>query len=524
MLMVVVSWLATLVAASRTPATTVFSPQWSTVLATARAVPTHQDAISIAFDSLSPLSKPAYARMAQLGAHNVRYLHWTAGGAPLPETVEGQWDSSACDEYVSSFMAVPNAQTAVVNFNWPSWLHLGNTSRNELRDMTGAELGRWLSKTISWYTSGGFDAQHRSPYHYAWKHYEVFNEPHHAMEHWPCAAGCSRGSYCAACARVYARIFDGVAAVLRSDHPELQLHGLSDDWRSTMDKNDTWSSEFFSKRNHGLDAKPPEYASYHFYAFLPQGSALDMSRFNVSFVFAQAASFARQARAIRAQLDAADWGGPGTKLNFDEVGLIGGSGCPLHDSARGAARLFVDERLFFNLGAAMFAYVYGELAAVGADMVAASQTLAFNGTTLHPAPFYPCLTLIDWVAPYGGNARFWGLKVMIDVLGDELKTVVAVNASMASTASAKPPWWPTPTVVYAAGFIKLDGKRVVLLVNTNSSAHSIVLEGAHGGVIHVVDSEYGYGDRPYSNETLESETVQLGPLAVALVEMPSEYE
>lgn len=172
----------------------------------------------------------------------------------------------------------------------------------------------------------------------------------------------------------------------------------------------------------------------------------------------------------------------------------------------------------------MFAYVYGELAVVGADMVAASQTLAFNGTTLHPAPFYPCLTLIDWVAPYGGNARFWGLKVMIDVLGDELKTVVAVNASMASTASAKPPWWPTPTVVYAAGFIKLDGKRVVLLVNTNSSAHSIVLEGAHGGVIHVVDSEYGYGDRPYSNETLESETVQLGPLAVALVEMPSEYE
>ena len=104
-----------------------------------------------------------------------------------------------------------------------------------------------------------------------------------------------------------------------------------------------------------------------------------MSSFNVSFVFAQAASFARQARAIRAQLDSSDWGGPGTKLNIDEVGLIGGSGCPVHDSARGAARLFVDERLFFNLGAAMFAYIYGELAAIGADMVAASQTLAFNG-------------------------------------------------------------------------------------------------------------------------------------------------
>lgn len=511
------TWMAT-AAASRSSVTT-FSPQWSTVRATARAVPTHQDAISNAFDTRSPLSKPAYTRMAELGARNVRYLHWTAAGGPLPETVEGHWDSAACDEYVSSFMAVPNAQTAVVNFNWPSWLHSGNNSRNELRDVTGVELGRWLSKIISWYTKGGFDAQHQSPYHYAWKHYEVFNEPYHAMEHWPCATDCgSRGSYCAACAREYAQIFDNVAAVLRSDHPELQLHGLSDDWRSTMDRNNTWSSEFFRKRNHKPDAKPPEYASYHFYAFLPQGRALDMSRFNVSFVFAQAAGFAKQARAIRAQLDSADWGGPSTKLNFDEVGLIGGSGCPLHDSTRGAARLFVDERLFFNLGASMFAYVYGELAAVGADMVAASQTLAFNGTALHPAPFYPCLTLIDWVPPYGGNARFWGLKMMIDVLGNELKTVVAVNATTGS--APLPPWWPTSTVVYAAGFVRLDGKHIVLLANTNSSAQTIALQGARGGIIHAVDSEHGYGERPYSNETLESETIQLKPLAVALVEMP----
>ena len=107
-LLAVACWLATWASgaaspsstvASRTPATR-FSPGWSTALATARAVPTHQDAISNAFDPRSPLSKPGYARMAQLRAHNVRYLHWTAGGAPIPESaVEGQWDSAACDEY-----------------------------------------------------------------------------------------------------------------------------------------------------------------------------------------------------------------------------------------------------------------------------------------------------------------------------------------------------------------------------------------------------------------------------------------
>ena len=112
---------------------TTMSPRWSTVLSRTHAVPTHQDAISSAFDPTSPLSRPAYARIAQLGAENVRYLHWTAVGGPIPEAVEGNWDSAACDTYVSSFMAAPNAETAVVNFNWPSWLHVRNSSENGLR-------------------------------------------------------------------------------------------------------------------------------------------------------------------------------------------------------------------------------------------------------------------------------------------------------------------------------------------------------------------------------------------------------
>jgi hypothetical protein len=103
-----------------------------------------------------------------------------------------------------------------------------------------------------------------------------------------------------------------------------------------------------------------------------------MRRFNVSYVFAQAASFIARARAIRAHIDTASWGlGAATKLNIDEVGLIGGSGCPVRT---GAAKLFVTERMFFNLGASMYAYVYGELASIGVEIIAASQTLSFNQT------------------------------------------------------------------------------------------------------------------------------------------------
>lgn len=111
----------------------------------------------------------------------------------------------------------------------------------------------------------------------------------------------------------------------------------------------------------------------------------------MSYVFAQAAQFITRAQAIRDHIDAADWGlGADTQLNIDEVGLIGGSGCPLK-TERGAAKLFVDERLFFNLGASMFAFVYGKLAQIGVDMIAASQTLSFNktpGLVVHGQPLH----------------------------------------------------------------------------------------------------------------------------------------
>ena len=133
------------------------------------------------------------------------------------------------------------------------------------------------------------------------------------------------------------------------------------------------------------------------------------------------------------------------------------------------------------------------------------------------AAFYPCLTLIDWVPPFGGNARYWGLKLMIDVLGSEFKKVVAVNVSSSTPA---PEWWPTRSIVYAAAFVRSDGRRLVLLANTNSSAIAVQLQGAAHAQVHVVDFEHGHGDVPYSNDTLSSEgQIELGPLAVALVEM-----
>ena len=119
----------------------------------------------------------------------------------------------------------------------------------------------------------------------------------------------------------------------------------------------------------------------------------------------------------------------------------------------------------------------------------------------------------------GGNARFWGLRAMIDVLGNDIKSVVAVNIS-----STMPPpiGWPTSSIVYGVAFVRSDGQRVTLLANTNSSDQNVELEGAAGGRIYVVDLDHGHGDVAYSNMSLSSQRIRLAALAVVLVEMPRE--
>eukprot|EP00937_MAST-01D_sp_MAST-1D-sp2_P007533 g7533.t1 len=387
-----------------------------------------------------------------------------------------------------------------------------------------------------------------------------------------CRAGEAVAAHCAAFSpgggvlapyAAYTRLYDGIAGVLARDHPELRLHALSLAQTNSLTVSpatpgalaavydDRWFSYFFNRTNHETGAPPPSYVTYHFYAFPGHDSddaagamwgpdarwpvqhskpvALPVSQWPVH-LFKQAARFVARAEHVNGLVRAGTFRGPGgadVKISANEVGVIGGSLCPSADLFSTA-----DGRLFWNLKASLWAYYFAELARLGVDAIASSQITGYPPSTweIHGKPVannYPCVSMLDW---HNGShtAVSWALQMFIDVLGagagGDMMAAMPPHTGERGTGSGAAPYWPLPSVLYSMGFTINraggDSKRVILLANTNSSNATATLTGVAGGKLHLVDAAAGHGTTPYSTTELKSGLVALGPLAVALVELP----
>lgn len=216
--------------------------------------------------------------------------------------------------------------------------------------------------------------------------------------------------------------------------------------------------------------------------------------------FAQADSFlaaAARVQAIVAKLS------PRTKVNVDEIGSIGACGAP------GVPRWF------FNAIGAVYAYTYARLASLGVEIMAASQLTAYPGGHF-PGGLsggnFPCVTMLDW-RDGSGTARFWTLKMMIDVLGGAAtrKALVATEAAPAGGVFAQ------GIEVRAA-----DGgqvlRRTVLLVNKKNESATVTVTSAAGAAAAWVDYSAGYAGIPYGSRQLGNDgTLSLDGWAVAIV-------
>eukprot|EP00747_Dinoflagellata_sp_TGD_P115612 gnl/TRDRNA2_/TRDRNA2_172196_c0_seq6.p1 gnl/TRDRNA2_/TRDRNA2_172196_c0~~gnl/TRDRNA2_/TRDRNA2_172196_c0_seq6.p1 ORF type:complete len:604 (+),score=51.14 gnl/TRDRNA2_/TRDRNA2_172196_c0_seq6:73-1884(+) len=557
-------------------------------------VPTYLNQVNPSMDRECPIHDAVFKRMCTLGTKMVRYLHWGAPppGAPFPEMTEGVFNFTHTDEYVLDFMQCPNAEDSVINFDmWggPKWLHWNNSNDYALRDPTGVEFGEWISRIVSWYTKGGFtDSRtgrvYKSGHYFKWKHYEVLNEPDlrpymNLMVNESNPSGPKLPAYAA-----YTRIYDGIAGVLRRDHPELKLHALS-----LASIKDDWLSYFFDKANHAPGAPIPDYVTYHFYA--TPGSVILPNETGIgnwpNEFFGEAANFIPAAAAANTLVRKGSFGGDRVKVSVNEVGVIGGGLCPVNT-------LFNNSKQFWNVKAALWAYYYGELLRVGASSVASSQIIGYPAGewTIRGVSVglnYPCVSMLNW-HDGSATATFWAVKMFADVLGNGNKSVFATNSSFnISVATTTPPpmpkvkcqapfpylsssgdlcynnaddakhtagpcgswcaafhgagagcgdghlcpWvpppgppdpiqpkWPLPSVVYSIGFkLHARGVRALLLANTNSSEASVNVWGVMGSKMHVVDTEAGHGPVPYATKVLGSNEVQLGPLAVAIIEV-----
>ena len=267
---------------------------------------------------------------------------------------------------------------------------------------------------------------------------------------------------------------------------------------------DVFWRTFLDRRNHQPSTVPLDYISYHWYGAGP-GTAPGLWA-----PFEQADTLLAEAARIQAIVAELS---PATKVNVDEIGSIGGCN-----------DVMSSDRWYFNAIGAVYAYVYARLAALGVEIMAASQLLAygdqsrvaFSGFPGGLDTFnFPCVTMLSW-EDGTGTARFHTLKLLIDGLSgaNTVKTLVATTFNATDQVFAQG-FLVAPAGGGAAG--APPSRKVLLLVNKANTSCSVTVQGASGANTTWVDMQHGHGTLPYGSATLQSDGVNMGGYAVQLI-------
>jgi hypothetical protein len=244
--------------------------------------------------------------------------------------------------------------------------------------------------------------------------------------------------------------------------------------------------EYFLDPHNHKPGIPLDVVSYHFYAKPTQNEPPEVRQYTF---FNQADRFlavVRWAESVRQRLS------PQTQTDLDEVGSQSGTDGTGMPSGYVAPPI---PNSYWNLSGAMYAYVFGEVAKLGIQIVGESQMVGYPGQ-------WPSVSMVDWNTGQP-NARFWVLKLLRSNFGPGDK-LVATNIA-------------TPSV-YGLGFVTHDGKRKVLLVNKRVWTVVASVPGASGGQFEVVDQQTAF--QPPAVSQLGGDDVTLGGLAVAVVTLP----
>jgi hypothetical protein len=466
---------------------------WTKVARVSNAIPTLQVVVNPLLRPGSPIHDRAFQSLRDLQADEVRFVPWfpypRLGVAELkpPTPTSVTWDFSLIDPLVADFLDSTRAHTVVVNFSTiPQWMFKTDDpvdipsdpnevdwsyeAGTDLRDPSMKEVSDYFARIVGWYTQGGFTDElghrHNSGHHYKIDYWEILNEPEYEHGIGP---------------QMYTRLYDAVSATIRQVDPNIKFVGMS---LATPSKSPGFFEYFLDPRNHRLGVSL-DAISYHFYAVPGSDQSSDVYPFTF---FEQADHFVDTVRfveSIRRRLS------PRTQTMLNEVGTIRPedigpadlSSTPLPAS-------------YWNLSAAIYAYLYAQMAELGIDVVGESQLVGY------PTQF-PSVSMIDWTTGRP-NARFWVLKMLHENFGPGDK--------LAETKLGTP-------FVYCQGFTTSQGKKKILIVNKRDLTAHLLLPGAIRGHIEVVDQGTGYN--PPRSSDVDSEHLTLSGFAVAIVTLPN---
>jgi hypothetical protein len=472
--------------------------KWDDVIGITKTIPTYQIVESALLRPSSPIHDQAYRNLHDLGAEDVRFQAWypfpklAVAELEPPHDGKTSWNFSDMDPIVVDFLEATKGHKIVLDLaTIPEWMYKtpkpvaypsdpnqedpNYSQGTELRDPSLKEVADYFARLASWYTQGGFKDEygnwHASGHHYNVAYWEVLNEVDFEHQMTP---------------ETYTKVYDAIVEAIRKVDPTMKFMGLAVASTSAVPmalKQPRFFEYFLDPNNHKAGI-PLDMISYHFYATPASDENSYVQQFTV---FSDAYGFLAQVKfieSIRKRLSPAT----GTMLN--EIGII--SADDLTQGEPGHISKPIPDS-YWNLSAAMYAYLFDEVSRLGIDALGMSSGLGY------PNQYYPSVTMMDWKTGQP-NARYWALKLLIENAGPGDKLVQTLC---------------TVPFVQAQAYQTPDGKRKILLVNKRDRPFALNIAGVKGGEEHFVDQKTAF--QPAEKRTLDTDQVILQGFEVNIV-------
>ena len=464
---------------------------WDKVLRVSRTKPTLLVGAATVLWRNSPLHDPILQAVKDLGADDVRYAvgqpypHIGVAELKPPTATKTFWDFSYIDPITEDMMkALQGHSVAMIFAVIPQWMfktpkpvqYPADPAKKfwdyeqgtELRDPSCKEVADYFARVVSWYVNGGFTDElgkwHASGHHYKIDYWEVLNEP-----------DIERGFT----VEQYTKIYDAVVAAIHKVSPQTKFVGMSDSYPPGHSE---FYRYFLNPKNH-KPGTPLNMISYHFYAVPNMDETPEAHQFTF---FNQADRFLEivgYIETLRKMLS------PKTGTMVNEIGTM------LPEDWGQTKPGYVFKPIYpayWNLSAAIYAYVYAGLARMGIDAAGES------GIPTEPG-MWPSIAMLDWKTGQP-NARYWVLKMIHDNFhpGDKI-----VDASSDSG------------YVMAQAYASPSGERKLLLVNKRARPFEVSIPGARVAKVEFIDE--ATGNNPPASMQVAGSDFRLGKFGVAVV-------
>jgi hypothetical protein len=479
----------TIFAADATPAKV--DVKWNSVLRVSKTIPTLLYIGTPLTARGSALHDPMLGAIHDLGADYVRYApsnllpKMSVAELEPPTKTSTSWDFSHIDPYTEdAFKAINGHPVEFGLTTIPEWmfktpkpvtypedpnqLQYDYEQGKELRDPTCKEVADYYARVVSWYVKGGFTDElgkwHASGHHYKIDSWDVLNEPD--LEH-----GLSP--------EVYSKLYDAVVTAVHRVSPQTKFVSVSS---SYVGGHPDMIDYFLDPRHHrpGISI---DYISYHFYA-VPGGE--DPPSIYPYECFDQADRFLEVVGYVETMRKRFS---PKTGTMVDEIGTM----LPTDwDQGKPGYVFKPIDPAYWNLSAAVYAYVFAGLARQGIDVATESLIPGYPGQ-------FPSIAILDWNtgAP---NARYRALQIIVENLhpGDKLVDTQISNGG-----------------IVGQGFVSPDGRHKLLIINKRNETFQLTSPEFKGAKLELVDQTTR--GNPAATSTIDGDSITVGGLAVAVV-------